>query len=123
MSGYRFGTFYRYYISTGIFAFNIFLQLSPGVIFSDVKLTEYLRIATESDNYTEKMKSAAVYIEPKMGAIYHITNWLNISISGGYEANFGGKLRNSDGEKSYLKAQWNGLRVYVGVGLTIPSNQ
>jgi len=123
MNGYRLGAFYRYYISTGISALNLYLQLSPGVMFSDMKMTESIRIATESDSYSEKMKSTAAYIEPKIGVLYHVTKWMNVSVSGGYEANFWGKLKIDAGEKSLLKVHWNGMRVYAGVGLTIPSNR
>lgn len=121
MNGYRLGAFYRYYINTQLSALSLFLQASPGIVFSDMKMTESLLIATEGDSYTEKMKSTAAYIEPAIGVKYHVTNWLNVSIRGGYEFDFGGKLKNSTNEKSFLKVHWNGLRMYAGVGLTIPN--
>ena len=121
MNGYRLGTFYRYYINTKLSAINLFLQASPGVIFSGIKMTESLTIATERDSHSEKMKSTSAYIEPALGVRYDATNWLNVSIRGGYEFDFWGKLKNATGEKSFLKAHWDGLRVYVGVGITIPN--
>lgn len=123
MNGYRLGTFYRYYINTGLSVLKLYFQASPGIIFSEMKMTESIHITTESDNYTEKMKSTAAYFEPIIGVKYHITNLMSVSISGGYETDFGGKLKNSVGGQSYLKVRWNGLRVYAGIELTIPSSR
>jgi len=122
MNGYRLGAFYRYYINTQLSALNLFLQASPGMIFSEMKITESITIATESDSHAEKMKSTAAYIEPAIGVIYRLTDWMNISISAGYEADLWGKLKNNTGEKSHLKVHWNGMRMYTGILLTLPSN-
>jgi len=121
MNGYRLGAFYRYYINTGLSALKLYIQASPGAIFSKMKMTESITIATESDSYTEKMKSTVAFIEPAIGVKYHVTNWMNVSFRGGYEFDFGGKLKNAASEKSSLKTHWDGLRMYVGVGLTIPN--
>lgn len=120
MNGYRLGAFYRYYINTGFSALKLYFQVSPGMIFSGMKMIETIRIATESDSQTEKMKSKTAYFEPSIGMKYNVTNWINVSISGGYEADLGGKLQSGSSE-SVLKVHWNGLRVYASVGLTIPN--
>ena len=82
MNGYRLGAFYRYYINIGLSKLNIYLQASSGIMFSTMKMTESINVGTESDSYREKMISLAEYIEPSAGIIYHLADWLSVSVSG-----------------------------------------
>lgn len=119
MNGYRLGAFYRHYVRTGYAPLNVYLQFSPGVLFSNLKMDENTQIG--SGSMTEKItfKSTGAYIEPTIGASYQINQWIQLSIGGGYEADFWGTLK-LDGEKSTLKAHWNGLRLYCGLTITLP---
>jgi hypothetical protein len=114
MNGYRLGTFYRHYIHTGYAPLYIYLQVSPGAIFSTLKLKEQVNVYSESAQETNKLKSIGLYVEPTMGATYRFTNRLHFSIGGGYQADFLGALTLS-GQQTQAKAHWNGFRLYGGL--------
>ena len=122
MNGYRLGTFYRYYINTGFSPLHIYLQLSPGVLFSNLKMKEQVNIYSESTQETNTLKGVGIYIEPTIGATYKLTNWLHFSLGGGYEADFLGSLKLL-GQKTQTKACWNGFRLYGGLALILPTTK
>jgi hypothetical protein len=119
MNGYRLGTFYRYYIHTGFSPLHIYLQISPGVLLSNLKMEEKVNIYSESAKESNTLKGAGIYIEPTIGITYRLTDWLRFSFGGGYEADFLGTLKLS-GQKTQTKAHWNGLRLYGGLLFILP---
>jgi hypothetical protein len=122
MNGYRLGAFYRYYINTGLSPLYIYLQLSPGVLFSNLKMKEQVNVYSESAQETNKLKGVGMYLEPIIGATYLCTNRLHFSLGGGYEADFLGTLKLS-GQKTQMKAHWNGFRLYGGLIFIIPTRK
>ncbi|KAA6342156.1 hypothetical protein EZS27_010081 [termite gut metagenome] len=122
MNGYRLGAFYRYYINTGFSPLDIYLQLSPGAMFSNLNMKEQVNIYSESAHETMKLKGVGIYLEPTIGATYHLTNWLHFSMGGGYEADFLGTL-NLSGQKTQIKAHWNGFRLYGGFVFILPTKK
>ena len=120
MNGYRIGAFYRYYINTGVLPLRIYLQLSPGIMSSDLKMEEKVYIYSESAKESNTLNSTGIYIEPTIGITYHLTDWLRFSLSGGYEADFLGALKYS-GQKTQANAHWNGLRLYTGFIFILPN--
>jgi hypothetical protein len=122
MNGYRLGAFYRYYNDTGFSPLYIYLQLGSGVLFSNLEIEEKVNIYSESAEETYNLKGAGIYLEPSIGAKYRFTNWLNISLGGGYEADFLGTLKLS-GQKTQIKAHWNGFRLYGGIVFVLPTEK
>ena len=119
MNGYRLGAFYRYYINTGFSPLYIYLQISPGALFSNLRIEEKTNIYSESAKESNTLKGIGIYIEPTIGVTYRLTDWLRFSLAGGYEADFLGTLKLSGG-KTQTKAHWNGLRLYGGLMFILP---
>jgi len=122
MNGYRLGAFYRYYIKIGFLPLYVYLQLSPGALCSNLRMEERVNVYSESAQEITKLKSVGMYIEPTIGAKYRFTDWLHFSLGGGYETDFGGTLKLS-GQNTQMKARWNGLRLYGGLILIIPTTK
>ena len=122
MNGYRLGAFYRYYINTGFSPLHLYLQLSPGVLFSNLKMEERVNIYPESAQETTKLNGVGMFIEPTIGATYHFNDWLHFSLGGGYEADFWSTMKLS-GRETQIKAHWNGLRLYGGLILILPTTK
>lgn len=122
LNGYRLGAFYRYYYETGFAPLYIYLQLGSGVLFSNLRILEKVNIYSESAEETNNLKGAGIYLEPSIGVNYHLTKWLNLSLGGGYEADFLGTLKFS-GQKTQIKANWNGLRLYGGIIFILPTKK
>jgi len=86
LSGHRLGAFYRYYIPNKIQWFNIYIQATPGILFSRLKINEELIIGGQKmieENL--KFKSIGAYIEPSIGVRFKPLRWLHLSLGGGYE--------------------------------------
>lgn len=114
MNGYRVGAFYRNYLKMRLSSLDLYLQLSSGVLLSNLKMKEQANVYSESLNETTKLKGKGIYFEPSAGAEYHLKNWLHFSLGGGYEADFMGKMKIS-GRETQFKAHWNGVRLYGGI--------
>ena len=123
LSGYRLGLFYRYHIPNKIQWFNIYLQTTPGILFSRIKMDEKLVIGSEKvTEESLKFKSTGAYIEPSIGIRFKPTHWLHFSVGGGYEIDAWGKMKQSQiTYNSDDKIRWNGFRLYAGIILTIPN--
>jgi len=122
MNGNRFGAFYRYNINTTNPHLYFYLQMGSGVMFSNLKMKEQVIIYSESKSENENFNGSGIYLEPVIGAKFLLTNWLNFSLGGGYEADFAGKLKLSE-QETQLKAHWNGLRLYGGIIFIIPAKR
>lgn len=122
MNGYRLGAFYRYYNNTGFSPLNTYIQIGSGVLFSNLKIKEQVNIYSESAQEINKLKGVGIYWEPAIGATYRFTNCLHFSLRGGYEADFLGTLKLS-GQKTQIKAHWNGFRLYGGLTFILPTKK
>jgi hypothetical protein len=120
MNGYRLGVFYRNYIPTGFAPLSIYLQASPGVLFSNLKINEQVNIYSESAQEDTKLKGVGIYLEPTIGAKYRFTNWLQFSLGGGYEFDFLGKMKLS-GQETPIESNWSGVRLYGGLIFVLPA--
>lgn len=114
VDGYRLGAFYRNYITTGFSPLSIYLQISPGVLFSSLKTKEQVNVYSESAQETTELKGIGIYFEPTIGAKYRFTKWLQFSLGGGYEINFLGTMKLS-GQETQIESKWNGFRLYGGL--------
>lgn len=120
MNGYRLGVFYRNYITTGFSPLSIYLQISPGVLFSNLEINEQVNVYSESAQETTELKGIGIYLEPTIGAKYRFTKWLQFSLGGGYEFDFLGKMKLS-GQKTQIESNWNGFRLYGGLIFVLPT--
>jgi len=114
MNGYRLGLFYRYYINTGFSPLSFYLQVSPGLLFSNLEMKEQVDVYSELAETTTELEGFGIYLEPAIGAKYRITNWLQLSLGGGYEVDLPGKMKMWD-EKTRIKSKWDGFRLYGGL--------
>jgi hypothetical protein len=114
MNGYRLGGFYKYYLNTGFSPLHIYLQMSQGVLFTNLRMEEEVHIYSESAEESSILKGVGMYIEPTLGLTCRLTDWLHFSLGGGYEADAWGTLKFS-GQKTWMKAHWNGFRLYGGL--------
>ena len=120
VDGYRLGTFYRYYIKTGFSPLSVYLQISPGVLFSTLKIKEQVDVYSESAQETTELKGVGIYFEPTIGAKYCFIDWMQFSFGGGYEVDFPGKMKLS-GQETQIESKWNGFRLYGGIIFIIPA--
>jgi hypothetical protein len=120
MNGYRLGAFYKYYISTRFPPLTIYLQISPGVLFSHIEIIEKVNVYSESAKETIELNGVGIYSEPTIGAQYHVRDWMRFSLGGGYEVDFLGTMKLS-GQETQIESKWNGLRLYAGVIFILPS--
>ena len=126
LSGYRLGAFYRHYIPSKTQWFNIYAQITPGVLFSRLGMSEELFIGNQKlieENL--KFKSIGAYIEPSIGILFKPLSWLHLSLSGGYEFDAWGKMKQSDSNTQIMyhgddKIRWNGFRLYASFMIVIP---
>lgn len=114
LNGYRLGAFYRYYVVTGLPPLSIYLQISPGALFSNLKMEEQVTVYSESKEETTKLKGVGIYLEPTIGVKYRVANWVHFSLGGGYEFDFLGKMKLS-GQETQIESRWNGFRLYAGI--------
>ena len=124
--GYRSGLFYQYYIPSKISWFNVYMQVSSGILFSRLKMNEILVIGNQKAEEIFKFKSTGAYIEPSIGGRFKPLHWLHLYISGGYEFDEWGKMKlleNHDQITYNLddKIRWNGFRLYVGFNIIVPN--
>lgn len=119
-NGYSLGTFYRYYINTGFPPLSVYLQISPGVLFSSLEIQEHVSVYSESAQETSKLKGVGIYFEPTIGVKYSFTNWLHFSLGGGYEVDFPGKMKLSE-QETQIESNWSGFRLYTGLIFILPT--
>ena len=125
--GYRWGIFYRYYFPNKTQWLNIYLQTTPGILFSRLKIDEDLVIGSQKIVDENLMfKSMGTYFEPSVGIRFKPTYWLHLSLGCGYEFNTGGKMKlssSSNWDTTYHgddKIRWNGFRLYAGIIIVLP---
>lgn len=119
MNGYRIGIFYRHFINTRFSSLSLYLQVSPGILFSRFKLNEQVDIYSKSAQENTEMKGFGLYLEPTIGVKYNFSNYLQFSLGGGYEVDFHNKMKYS-GKETDIKALWNGFRLYGGLLFVLP---
>ena len=122
MNGYRLGAFFREHANIGDLPLQIYLQISLGALFSNLKMKEEIYIYSESAKESNTLKGVGMYVEPTIGVTYRLTDWLRFSLSGGYELDFLGTLKVS-GQKTQTEANWSGLRLYGGFTFFLPDRK
>ncbi len=122
INGYRLGAFYRNYIDTRFSRLSIYLQLSSGVLISNLKMNEQVNVYSESAQETTTLKGVGGYFEPTIGASFRFTNWLHLSLGGGYESDFWDTMKLS-GKKTQINADWTGFRLYGGLLFILPAKK
>lgn len=119
INGYRIGTFYRNYINTGFSPLQIYLQISEGLMSTDLLIEEKVSIYNESAEESITLQGIGIFVEPTIGVKYRITDRLLFAIGCGYQADIFGELKYS-GHSTSNVAHWNGLRLYGGLILFFP---
>ncbi len=120
VNGYRLGAFYRYYNNTALSPLSVYLQVNPGVLFSNLEIKEQVNIYSESAQETTELKGVGIYFEPTIGVKYRFTNWVQVILGGGYEVDFLGTMKIS-GQETQIESKWSGLRLYAGFSFILPT--
>jgi len=110
MNALRLGLFYRELNKTKIEPLFLCLQISSGAVLSKLDIKERLNIFSKTSHKNSTRKCTGVFLEPNAGLIYQINDWLNISMSVGYEIDFLAKF-----DYRGPKVHWNGVRFYGGL--------
>lgn len=122
LNGYRVGPFYRYSVPVGVPSLRGYFQTESGFSKSTLRIEEKLSVYTVSDQSITSLEGWGFYFEPSVGVTYRITQGLHVSLGGGYEIDMPNSLSYS-GEKTDLKINWSGLRVYASLIVTVPSKK
>jgi len=129
LTGVRFGIFYRYYFPKNTQWWNMYIQATPGYLYSRLKIYETL-VLYDRKLVDEKLflNSKGAYFEPSIGARFKPLHWLHLSLGCGYEIDAWGKMKQTNLYSTTTKyrgddkIRWNGFRLYAGLMLTIPSH-
>lgn len=121
LNGYRLGVMYRFhFIKThiGRMPLSLFGEASPAITFTKLKykasltLPEYNINETNPDDHISTNETG-FSIQPLVGAQLFLTKGLFISLSLGYDFEFGAKLGTMN---NALRADWSGFRANAGIG-------
>jgi len=85
-------------------------------------MNEQVNVYSESGQETTTLKGVGGYFEPTIGAAFRFTNWLHLSVGGGYESDFWGTMKLS-GQKTQINADWTGFRLYGGLLFILPAKK
>lgn len=117
-NGYRIAALYRYHFFQSEItnhSYSLFGELSPGLTISKLKTKEknelYTNEGTISDKDKESFDSVTGFtIQPLVGVRFKLYNHILLTISTGYDFEFGCKLPNE------TRIDWSGFRLNGGVG-------
>lgn len=118
-NGYRIAVMYRYHFheaAIGQHSYSIFGELSPGLTISKLKFKEkteiYANTGTITDTEEVKFDNVTGFtIQPLAGVRFKLYNHILLTVSTGYDFEFGCKLPSSN-----FRIDWSGFRLNGGVG-------
>ena len=123
LNGYRVGAMYRYHFlksKLGNLPLSFYGELSPAITFTSLKykallsLPEY-DISESNDEDPISTDETGYSIQPLIGGQLFVTRNLFLSLSAGYDFEFGSKLSTVE---NMLRVDWTGLRANAGVGFS-----
>ena len=94
-----------------------------GVILNYVDLKYSLSLQTLTETSQARFRSTNFLFGPTCSVIFPVSNKISIDSRIGYELNYSGDLKSKDGDilkllrgtQDNVKAQWDGLRIGLGV--------
>jgi hypothetical protein len=124
-TGLRLGLFFRghfYQVYTGNHSsFSVFIELSPGLIFSKLEEKASLVIYNpenaqpQKNTENKRLDYKRFTVMPLAGIRYSVNQWLGLNIQGGYDwyPNSGGLKKPDD------PMDWSGFRISGGISFVI----
>lgn len=121
--GYKAGAFYRYQLADeklGIFTFEPYLQLSSGVVLSNVREEDRLYLSSTDDiGYRREMKYSGTnfFVEPAFGIKFGLCRYVALNLSVGYEWDAVRPEIQTDADNltPSFKVDWSGYRAQAGL--------
>lgn len=123
VKGIRLGAFYR--ISPKVFVSRIvrpYLQFSAGIVLNNGDMQDKLVV----NGYTLQDQQMSLnginsFVEPAIGARFHLLSCLDLNMSCGYEFDLTKKFSDKSGQYAVSVApDWSGLRLMCGLIYSIP---
>lgn len=123
VNGYRLGLNYRVYVPTvevGSGMLSFYAELSPGVMFTNLKSEEYMRIFDQTQYADEELDATATVftILPQVGFKWDVLPSLGIHIGAGYDIQVTNSNFEYRGLRSNVKPEWSGIRINGGISYT-----
>lgn len=123
LNGYRLGLNYRYYapgFDVGTGTLSLYVELSPGIMFTNLKSEEYIRIFDQAQYADENldMNATGFFLLPQVGAKWDIIPSLGVHIGGGYDIQVTSNNFKQQGQKTFYKPDWSGIRINGGISYT-----
>lgn len=123
LNGYRVGAMYRYHFlksKLGNLPLSFYGELSPAITFTSLKYKALLSfpeydISESNDEDPISTDETGYSIQPLIGGQLFVTRNLFLSLSAGYDFEFGSKLSTVE---NMLRVDWTGFRVNGGVGVS-----
>lgn len=123
LNGYRIGALYRFHFlesKVGNLPISLYGELSPAITFTSLKYKAQLTLPDYEVDETNPQDNVSTdetgySIQPLLGAQLFVTRNLFITVSGGYDFEFGSKLSTTN---DMFRVDWSGFRVNGGVGVS-----
>lgn len=123
LNGYRIGAMYRFHFlksNIGNLPLSFYGELSPAITFTSLKYKALLSLPDYNINEVNLgdnvgTNETGFSIQPLIGAQLFVTHNIFVTLSGGYDIEFGSTLSTTN---NILRADWTGFRVNGGVGLS-----
>lgn len=117
LNGYRIGALYRNHFAKVQLSkacnISFFGELSPGIIFSKLDYESYIKLGDDKENIPDNISCnmTGFTILPQIGAKFNIPYNIGFLLTGGYDFEFGSKIKND----TDIRADWSGIRINAGV--------
>ena len=123
LNGYRVGAMYRFHFlksKLGKLPLFFYGELSPAITFTSLKYMGLLSLPDYDVHETNPEDNVSTNeigysIQPLIGLQLFVTSNIFVSLSGGYDFEFGSKLSTTN---NMLRADWSGFRMNGGVGFS-----
>ena len=104
----------------GTFPLSFYGELSPAITFTNLKYEALLSLPDYDINESNpednvSTKETGYSIQPMIGGQLFVTRNIFLTLSAGYDFEFGSKLSTTN---NTLRADWTGIRVNGGIGFS-----
>lgn len=130
-NGYSIKAFYRYYIPLAIDGtqskFSLYGEISPGIIFSDMKYKGYIKVGDQVQVFPNQLdgNTEGFTVSPLIGLRYNILPQIGITFNTGYEFIVGSYINHKVFNDLTIdkKMDWSGFRANIGVSFTLKNGR
>jgi len=121
-AGYSAAAFFSYQVNESE-VWPLFVRFSASYVFNTLDLAVYERQGSSVDSESFNFISSNFAFRPAIGLQRNVTEKFFVTLQAGYEFHFPGNFNSIGGTQTVLKAEWDGLRAVLGVGLKVGSTK